>query len=83
MTGPAHSRIAHCLKPTRPQAGFDQDMAKFEEVADAPTQDKGAGEDPEAEPPQEDGRLLIIWNQKWTLGHRLWMRGDIMTSRHV
>eukprot|EP00959_Pyramimonas_sp_CCMP1952_P067330 1405199-Pyramimonas_sp.AAC.1 len=36
-TGSAHSRIIQCLKPTKPQAGFDQDMTKFEGLADAPT----------------------------------------------
>eukprot|EP00959_Pyramimonas_sp_CCMP1952_P405921 8507244-Pyramimonas_sp.AAC.1 len=35
-------------------------MAKFKEVANSPTQDNDAREAPEAEPPHEDGRLLII-----------------------
>eukprot|EP00959_Pyramimonas_sp_CCMP1952_P373361 7819065-Pyramimonas_sp.AAC.1 len=35
-------------------------MTKFEELADAPTQDNNATEAPEAEPPQEDGRLSKI-----------------------
>eukprot|EP00959_Pyramimonas_sp_CCMP1952_P446103 9339993-Pyramimonas_sp.AAC.1 len=51
------SKVIQCLKSTRPQAGFDQDMRKFEERADAPTQDNDAREAPEAEPPQEYGRL--------------------------
>eukprot|EP00959_Pyramimonas_sp_CCMP1952_P185398 3876702-Pyramimonas_sp.AAC.1 len=60
IAGPAPSRIIQCLVSTRPQAGFDQDVTKFEELADAPTQDNDAREAPEAEPPQEDGRLPII-----------------------
>eukprot|EP00959_Pyramimonas_sp_CCMP1952_P396751 8312834-Pyramimonas_sp.AAC.1 len=57
MIGSAHSRIIQCLKSTKPQAGFDQDMTRFEEVADAPTPDEIATEASEAEPPHEDGRL--------------------------
>eukprot|EP00959_Pyramimonas_sp_CCMP1952_P368079 7710492-Pyramimonas_sp.AAC.1 len=36
-------------------------MAKFEELADAPTQDDNAREAPEAEPPQPDGRLPTMY----------------------
>eukprot|EP00959_Pyramimonas_sp_CCMP1952_P469306 9494723-Pyramimonas_sp.AAC.1 len=63
ITGSAHSRITQCLKSTKPQAGFDQDMTKFEEVADAPTPDGTAREVPEAEPPQEDGRLPAVYEE--------------------
>eukprot|EP00959_Pyramimonas_sp_CCMP1952_P352801 7391700-Pyramimonas_sp.AAC.1 len=48
-------------KVTKPQAGFDQDVTKFEERADAPTQDNNAREAPEAEPPQEDGWLPTVY----------------------
>eukprot|EP00959_Pyramimonas_sp_CCMP1952_P209186 4376207-Pyramimonas_sp.AAC.1 len=33
IPGSAHSRIIQCLKTTKPQAGFDQDMTRFEELA--------------------------------------------------
>eukprot|EP00959_Pyramimonas_sp_CCMP1952_P152585 3192781-Pyramimonas_sp.AAC.1 len=46
-------RIIQSLKSTKPQAGFDQYMTKFEELADAPTLDGTAREALEAEPPQE------------------------------
>eukprot|EP00959_Pyramimonas_sp_CCMP1952_P083189 1738526-Pyramimonas_sp.AAC.1 len=59
-TRSAQSRITQCRKSTKPQAGFDQDIGKFEELADVPTQDNNAREAPEAEPPQEDGRLSTI-----------------------
>eukprot|EP00959_Pyramimonas_sp_CCMP1952_P054236 1134420-Pyramimonas_sp.AAC.1 len=36
-TGSAHSRITQCLKSTKPQAGLDQDVTNFEELADVPT----------------------------------------------
>eukprot|EP00959_Pyramimonas_sp_CCMP1952_P286396 5988450-Pyramimonas_sp.AAC.1 len=55
MTGSAHSRIIPCLMSTKPHAGFDQDVTKFEELADAPTPDGSAREASEAEPPQKDG----------------------------
>eukprot|EP00959_Pyramimonas_sp_CCMP1952_P247423 5172200-Pyramimonas_sp.AAC.1 len=60
ITGLAHSRIiqCQCLKSTKPQAGFDQDVTKFDYLGDAPTQDNDAREVPKAEPPREDGRLL-------------------------
>eukprot|EP00959_Pyramimonas_sp_CCMP1952_P366402 7673980-Pyramimonas_sp.AAC.1 len=38
-------------------------MAKFEELADMPTQDDNARETPEAEPPQEGGRLPTIYEE--------------------
>eukprot|EP00959_Pyramimonas_sp_CCMP1952_P093945 1965272-Pyramimonas_sp.AAC.1 len=38
-------------------------MTKFEELADMPTQDENAREAPEAEPPQEDGRLPAIYEE--------------------
>eukprot|EP00959_Pyramimonas_sp_CCMP1952_P457603 9475218-Pyramimonas_sp.AAC.1 len=63
ITGLAHSRIIQCLKSTKPQAGFDQDMAKFEELADEPAPDRTAREAPEAEPPQEDGRLPTMYEE--------------------
>eukprot|EP00959_Pyramimonas_sp_CCMP1952_P165376 3457133-Pyramimonas_sp.AAC.1 len=56
VTGSAHPRIIQCLKSTKPQAGFDRDMTKLEELADMPAQDESAREVTEAEPPQEDGR---------------------------
>eukprot|EP00959_Pyramimonas_sp_CCMP1952_P081197 1696164-Pyramimonas_sp.AAC.1 len=72
-TGSALSRIIQRLKPTRPQAGFDQYMTKFEGLAGTPTQDDNAREAPEAEPPQEDGRLTTIYEgQKRALRHTLW-----------
>eukprot|EP00959_Pyramimonas_sp_CCMP1952_P258801 5410254-Pyramimonas_sp.AAC.1 len=46
IIGPAQARIIQCLKFTKPQAGFDQDMTQLGELADAPTQDKDAGEAP-------------------------------------
>eukprot|EP00959_Pyramimonas_sp_CCMP1952_P345826 7242727-Pyramimonas_sp.AAC.1 len=49
-----------CLKFTKSQAGFDQDMAKSDELADMPTQGSNARGGPEAEPPQEDGRPPTI-----------------------
>eukprot|EP00959_Pyramimonas_sp_CCMP1952_P080193 1676202-Pyramimonas_sp.AAC.1 len=33
ITGSAHSRIIQCLKSAQPQAGFDQHMTTFEELA--------------------------------------------------
>eukprot|EP00959_Pyramimonas_sp_CCMP1952_P296733 6207931-Pyramimonas_sp.AAC.1 len=60
ITGSAHSGIIQCLKSTKPQAGFDQDVARFEELAGAPTPDATAREASEAEPPQEDGLLPTI-----------------------
>eukprot|EP00959_Pyramimonas_sp_CCMP1952_P131609 2751864-Pyramimonas_sp.AAC.1 len=51
------------LKSTKPQAGLDQDMMKFEELADIPTQDDNAREAPEAEPPQEDGRFSTVYEE--------------------
>eukprot|EP00959_Pyramimonas_sp_CCMP1952_P204277 4272425-Pyramimonas_sp.AAC.1 len=33
VAGPAHSRIIQCLKSTKPQAGFGQEMTQFEELA--------------------------------------------------
>eukprot|EP00959_Pyramimonas_sp_CCMP1952_P079526 1662529-Pyramimonas_sp.AAC.1 len=59
MIGSAQSKTIQSLKSTKPQAGFDQDVTKLEELADAPAQDNDAREAPEAEPPQEDGRLPI------------------------
>eukprot|EP00959_Pyramimonas_sp_CCMP1952_P429983 9005725-Pyramimonas_sp.AAC.1 len=50
-----------CLKSMK--AGFEQDMTKLEELADIPTQDDNAREAPEAEPPQEDGRLPTIYEE--------------------
>eukprot|EP00959_Pyramimonas_sp_CCMP1952_P109880 2298532-Pyramimonas_sp.AAC.1 len=52
VTGSAHSRTIQCLKSTKPQAGFDQDMTKFDELSDMPTQGSNARDAPEAEPPQ-------------------------------
>eukprot|EP00959_Pyramimonas_sp_CCMP1952_P045411 948649-Pyramimonas_sp.AAC.1 len=43
-SGSAHSRIIQCLKSTKPQAGFDQDMSEFQELADATTPDGTARE---------------------------------------
>eukprot|EP00959_Pyramimonas_sp_CCMP1952_P382178 8008115-Pyramimonas_sp.AAC.1 len=60
ITGSSHSRITQCLKATKPEAVFDQDMTKFEELAGTPAQNENAREAPEAEPPQEDGRLPTI-----------------------
>eukprot|EP00959_Pyramimonas_sp_CCMP1952_P333253 6978121-Pyramimonas_sp.AAC.1 len=53
--GSAHSSTIQCLKSTKPQAGFDQDMTNFEELADVPMQGNDASEAPEVDPPQEDG----------------------------
>eukprot|EP00959_Pyramimonas_sp_CCMP1952_P408060 8551849-Pyramimonas_sp.AAC.1 len=61
ISGTAHSRIIKCLKSTGTQAGFDQDMTKFEASADIPTQDGTAREAPKAKPPQEDGRPPTIY----------------------
>eukprot|EP00959_Pyramimonas_sp_CCMP1952_P340852 7139647-Pyramimonas_sp.AAC.1 len=61
ITGSAHSRIIQYLKSTKPQAGFDQDMAGFEELADAPTPGGTTREASEAEPPHDDRRLSTIY----------------------
>eukprot|EP00959_Pyramimonas_sp_CCMP1952_P036528 764628-Pyramimonas_sp.AAC.1 len=60
ISGSAHSTIIQCLKSTRPQAGFDQDMARFEELVDTLTPEGTAREASEAELPHDDGRLSTI-----------------------
>eukprot|EP00959_Pyramimonas_sp_CCMP1952_P190339 3981197-Pyramimonas_sp.AAC.1 len=67
ITGSAHSRIIQCLKSTTPQARFDQDMSKFEDLADAPTPEGATREAPDAEPEHDDGRP--IWNENLILSH--------------
>eukprot|EP00959_Pyramimonas_sp_CCMP1952_P131888 2757516-Pyramimonas_sp.AAC.1 len=42
ISGSAHSRSTQRLKPAKSPAGFDPDMTKFEDLADAPTQDEYA-----------------------------------------
>eukprot|EP00959_Pyramimonas_sp_CCMP1952_P205147 4289922-Pyramimonas_sp.AAC.1 len=61
IVGSAHSRITQCLKSTQPQAGFDQDMSEFEELADTPTPDGTAREASAAEPSHDGGRLSTIY----------------------
>eukprot|EP00959_Pyramimonas_sp_CCMP1952_P264249 5526153-Pyramimonas_sp.AAC.1 len=56
----AQSRIIQCLMSTKPQPCFDQEMMKYEELADMPARGIDAREAPEVEPPQEDGRLPTI-----------------------
>eukprot|EP00959_Pyramimonas_sp_CCMP1952_P095009 1986865-Pyramimonas_sp.AAC.1 len=63
ITGSAHSRIIQCPKCTKPQAGFDQDMTRFEELAGAPTPDGTTREASEAEPPHDGGRLSTIYEE--------------------
>eukprot|EP00959_Pyramimonas_sp_CCMP1952_P109982 2300653-Pyramimonas_sp.AAC.1 len=62
-TGSAHSRIIQCQKSTKPQAGFDQDMSNFEELAGTPTPDGAAREASEAEPAHDEGRLSTIYTE--------------------
>eukprot|EP00959_Pyramimonas_sp_CCMP1952_P012008 253607-Pyramimonas_sp.AAC.1 len=60
ISGSAQSRIIQCLKSTKPQAGFDQDMSGFDELADAPTPEGTTEESSEAEPPYDDGRISTV-----------------------
>eukprot|EP00959_Pyramimonas_sp_CCMP1952_P183692 3841044-Pyramimonas_sp.AAC.1 len=53
--------ITQCLKPAKPQA--TKTLTKLEGLADALAQDNDAREAPEAEPPQERGRLPIIYEE--------------------
>eukprot|EP00959_Pyramimonas_sp_CCMP1952_P365755 7659976-Pyramimonas_sp.AAC.1 len=49
ITGAAHARVIQCFKPSKPSAGFDADISKFEDLADASTTGGRA---------QEEGRPL-------------------------
>eukprot|EP00959_Pyramimonas_sp_CCMP1952_P107530 2247884-Pyramimonas_sp.AAC.1 len=62
-TGSAHSRSSQCLEPTKPQAGFDQDLSTFEDLADAPMPEGTTREASEAEPAHDDGRLSTIYEE--------------------
>eukprot|EP00959_Pyramimonas_sp_CCMP1952_P318720 6669019-Pyramimonas_sp.AAC.1 len=62
ILGSTHSRITQCLKSIIPQAGFDQDMSRFEELAGTPTPDGTRREASEAEPPH-DGRPSTIYKE--------------------
>eukprot|EP00959_Pyramimonas_sp_CCMP1952_P294059 6150410-Pyramimonas_sp.AAC.1 len=61
IIGSAHSIIIQCLKPSKPQAGFDQDMSRVEELAGTPTPEGTTREASKAEPPHDDGRLSTIY----------------------
>eukprot|EP00959_Pyramimonas_sp_CCMP1952_P423925 8879929-Pyramimonas_sp.AAC.1 len=50
-------------KPTKPQAGFDKDMSRFEELADTPTPEGTTREASEAEPPHDDGLLSTVYEK--------------------
>eukprot|EP00959_Pyramimonas_sp_CCMP1952_P168012 3511126-Pyramimonas_sp.AAC.1 len=63
ISGSAHSRITQCLKSTKPQAGFDQDMSKFAELADAPTLEGATREASDAEPAHDDGRISTVYEE--------------------
>eukprot|EP00959_Pyramimonas_sp_CCMP1952_P313185 6555420-Pyramimonas_sp.AAC.1 len=63
ITGSAQSRIIQCLKVTKPLAGFDQDMTRFEELADTPTPKGTTREASGAELPHDDGRLSTIYEE--------------------
>eukprot|EP00959_Pyramimonas_sp_CCMP1952_P249566 5216825-Pyramimonas_sp.AAC.1 len=65
------------MKPTKPQAGFDQDMTTFDELADMPTQGSDTREAPEAEPPQEE-RLPTIYEES-----KADLEAHIMEVRHT
>eukprot|EP00959_Pyramimonas_sp_CCMP1952_P137133 2869535-Pyramimonas_sp.AAC.1 len=51
------------MKSTRPQAGSDQDVSKFEDFADAPTPEEATREAAEAESEHDDGRLSTIYEE--------------------
>eukprot|EP00959_Pyramimonas_sp_CCMP1952_P292324 6113847-Pyramimonas_sp.AAC.1 len=50
-------------KATKPQAGFDQDMSEFEDLADTPTPEGATREASRAEPEHHDGRLSTIYEE--------------------
>ena len=67
ITGSAHARIIHCLKSVKPQAGFDQYMTKFEELADTPNQGNPANSTASQDVDHEDeGRLSTIYEESET-----------------
>ena len=43
ITGGTRSRITRCLKSSKPLAGFDEDLTKFQELADGGSSDNQRG----------------------------------------
>ena len=67
ITGGTKSRIIQCLKSSKPLAGFDEDLAKFQELADSGPSDgqrgnarEDEGQEPEATTNAPGGRLPTI-----------------------
>ena len=63
ITGSNHSRIIQCLTSSKSGGGFHEDLSKFPDLADPPSDDRPPGDRPPAETPMEsehDGRLSTI-----------------------
>ena len=56
ITGSTHARIIKCPKFSKQLAGFDEDLSKFEDLADTPPAGGNAQED--TTPPEDSGGWL-------------------------
>ena len=70
ITGATRARVIQCLKSSKPSSGFDQDLSRFEDLADPPAQggQEQGGHAPEAPeldlPAPAGGRLPTIQEEE-------------------
>jgi len=62
ITGSTHSRVIQCLTSTKPSHSFDEDLSKFQELADGSSGNRGDANPggPSSTSDPSDGRLSTI-----------------------